>query len=440
MRFTRVRAVPVVLLALAAALLVAVQSPAEAAVTTSNITSPANGTHYMIKDSAPPKTVTLTGTTNGTTGDLVDVRCYEIGSTTWQSAADNVPVQANGSFSTTMDSDDPYGRCKLRAVPDGYPVGSSLAGFTGPAVTTEYVLTDKITGGPNAGKMYDYYVEFQGARALNDFASATGPGFWDSRLAFADGSSSHYLWYGNAALRDSDDGRNRLKIDGRNAYGPRSAETAFPNNIGLPRLSFSAVRDGKTGVATIKESNPIVLCPKGAPFPPTAETCSKYVPSGDRLDRTIIIKDGGLQVHISDVWRSTDGKSHLISPFYFQSVQGSDEINNTDTQVGVKLPWVGKYKIFTGEATYAGPSKLPASVFVRDNNNAPNGNASFPRGALTFDFPISLNWSHFDAFTLRAKTFKVPPGGTRMTRQSFVIGTTDAGVAAKAAGSEDRLR
>lgn len=441
MRFSRVRVVPVGLFALATATIIAVQSPAQAApVTATTITSPANGTHYMIKNSSPGKPVTVTGTSNGTTGDLVDIRCYELGSHTWQTGAENVPVQVDGSFSTTMDSDDPYGRCRLRAVPDNHPKGASLAGFNGPTVTTEYVLSDTIASGPNAGKVYDYYIEFQGKRALNDFASATGPGLWDSRLAFADGSSSNYLWYGNAALRGADDGRFRLKIDGRAAYGPRSAETAFPNNVGLPRLTFSVVRDAKTGVVTIKESNPIVLCPKGAPYPPTAETCPKYVPSGMRLDRSIIIKDGGLQVHIRDVWRSTDGKSHYVSPFFYQSVQGSDGATSTDTQVGLKVPWVGKYTTFGGEVNYTKPTSLPASIFVRDSNSAANGNSLFPRGALTFDFPMVLNWNANDEFTLRASTFKVPGGGVRVTHQSFVIGTTDAGVAAKAEASEDRQR
>lgn len=48
-----------------------------------------------------------------------------------------------------------------------------------------------------------------------------------------------------------------------------------------------------------------------------------------------------------------------------------------------------------------------------------------PQGAITFEF--------------RTVTFKVPPGGSRTTRQSFVIGTTDAGVLAKSKANEDRL-
>lgn len=440
MKVTRVQVFPVALIAIASAVLVAVQSPANAAVTTSTITSPANGSKYMIKDSAPPKTVTVKGTTNGTTGDFVDIRCYQLGSSTYQTATNNVPVQANGSFTTTMDTDDPYGRCRLLAVPTGYSAGATIAGFNGPAVTTEYILSEKLTSGPNAGKTYDHYIEFQGARALNDFGSATGPSLWDSRLSFADGLSSNYLWYGNAGLGDDSSVRNSIKVDGRNAYGPRSAQLKFPNNVGLPSLVFSAVRDSKTGVVTITERNTLVLCPASSTWPATQENCPKFVPSGVRLDRTIVIKDGGLAVHVSDKWVSTDGKSHYISPYYYQSVDGRDGKTNTPTQVGLKLGWSGKYKTYSGAATYSGPTILPDSILVRDSMTANDGNTLFPRGALTFDFPTTVVRTANDVWTLRAKTFKIPGGGSKLTRQSFVMGTTEAGVLAKAAQSEARLR
>jgi len=155
MGLTRVRAVPVVLIALAGSALLALPSPATGAVTTSMITSPVDGTHWMITDANPPTTVTVSGTTNGTTGDVIDINCYEVGSDTWQSVANNVAVQANGSFSVNMGTNDPYGSCRLRAVPDGLAAGSSIAAYSGPVVTTEYIKSYQVTSGPNAGKTYD---------------------------------------------------------------------------------------------------------------------------------------------------------------------------------------------------------------------------------------------------------------------------------------------
>jgi hypothetical protein len=163
------------------------------------------------------------------------------------------------------------------------------------------------------------------------------------------------------------------------------------------------------------------------------------VPSGIRLERTIIVKDGGLVTHISDTWRSVDGKSHLISPWYVQIIEGYDETLETETPVGLKLPWLGKYTTYTAPDTYAGPSSRPASLYVRTNNNAADGNTLFPRGALTFDFATTVSRADNGEFTLRGTTFKVPPGGTKLTRQSFAIGTTEAGITAKAKANEARL-
>jgi len=442
MGFTRVRVVPVVLIALVGSALFASSFPAQAAVTTSTITAPFDGTHYMITDASPPSTVTVTGTTNGTTGDLVDIRCYEVGSITWQLAAFNVAVQADGSFSASMSTGDPYGSCRLRAVPHNLPAGSSIAAYAGPVVTTEYIKSYQVSSGPNAGKTYDYYVAYQSSNALNDYESATSNGLWDSRLTYPDGGSSHYLWYANAILDGSGDGRSRLQVDGRNAYGPPSARARFQDNPGLPQLTFSVSRNGTTGVTTIRETSPIVVCPAGAPFPPTGPTCPQFNSAGVRLERTIVTNDGGRQVHITDVWRSTDGKPHTISAHYYQEVQASEGPagSQVDTLVGLKLPWLGGFQTFTGDATYPGPAKLANTILVRDSNTAPDGDTALPRGAITFDFPLGqIHRTFNDTFTMNGASFTVAAGGVRVVRQSFVMGTTDAEVAAKAAANAVRL-
>ena len=412
--------------------------------TTSNVTTPADGTHWMITDDNPATTTTVAGTTNGTTGDFVDIRCYELGSSTWQEnqSADNVAVQADGSFSTSMSTSTPYGSCRLLAVPHGLAGGASITGYSGPVVTTEYVRSYKVDSGINAGKTVNYYIEFQGAHALNDYGSATQGGLWDSRLSFADGSSSNYLWYRNASLEGSDGARARIRIDGHDAYGPNSANGLFWDIPGFPELTFSASRNGTTGVTTIHETDPMVACPTTAPSPPTAETCPKYHSTGVRLERTIVATDGGRQVHFTDVWRSTDKKLHNISAYYFQTVQGYDATVGVeaDTSVGLKLPWLGGFQTFAGDATYSGPATLANSILLRDSNTAVDGDTDLPRGAITFDFPLTgVHRSAHDQFTMQAVSFTVAAGGTRTLRQSFVMGTTDAEVATKAAANEVRI-
>jgi hypothetical protein len=420
---------------------IGVGTPANAAVTSSNITAPADGSHYLVTDASPPAGVSVTGTSNGTTGDFVDVRCYER-TDHWDFVQDNVAVAAGGSFSATMSSDDPYGTCILRAVPHGLAPTGDASPFTGPTVTGEQNLSYKISTGPNAGKVYDLYLLFQGVNAMNDYVSATDGGLWDSRLQYPNGYSSTYLWYENAALTGSEDGppaRSFLQVDGRNAYGPRAARDLFPSNPGFPELTFDASRDPGTGNTTIHETDPIVVCPNETPFPPDAGACPQFNSAGVRLERTLFTDDGGLQVHITDTWRSTDGAVHNISPHYDQWVFGRDP-QNVDVPVGLKLPWIGDFQTFSTNTVFPGPSPGAGSIFVRGKNDAPDGDATYPRGAVSFDLaPAEVRRVSNQEFTLHNENVSVPAGGTAVTREDFVMSQAQATVDAKAAADVDRF-
>ena len=416
--------------------------PAQAAMTASNITAPANGTHYFVSDANPPTNVPVTGTSNGTTGDLVDVRCYTRADR-WSTVDQNVAVQANGTFSTTMSTADPYGTCILRAVPAGLAAGSSVSAYAGPRLTGEENTSNKITSGPNTGKITDYYVRFQSTRAMNDYVSATGGGLWDSRLQYSDGTSSNYLWYSNASLVGNEDSvRSFLRVDGHNAYGPDSARNAFPGSAdlsGLPALTYSASRNATTGVTTIREVNPIVVCPADT-FPPTGVSCPQFNSAGVRLERTIVANDAGLQVHITDTWRSTDGQAHTISPHYTNWIDGSDPSTGSQTQVGLRLPWIDGFQTFSGVVDFPGPGVAPGNVFVRDSNTAPDGSTAFPVGGISFsEAPQQVHRVSNYQFTLRDESVVVPAGGVRLIRQDYVIGRTQAEVTAKAAANASRI-
>ena len=177
---------------LAAILGVGVAAPAQAAVTASEITSPADGARWVITDAQPATDVVVTGTSDGTVGDTVDIRCYWHADA-WEHVPDplvSVAVAADGSFSATLGTDDMYGTCILRAVPHDLPATSDASLFTGPRVTTEWNTSSRVASGPNAGKVFDFFVLFQGENAVNDYTSATGCGLCDSRLQYASGYSS----------------------------------------------------------------------------------------------------------------------------------------------------------------------------------------------------------------------------------------------------------
>jgi hypothetical protein len=424
------------------AVFVAVAAPARAAITSSNITAPADGTHYLVTDADPEHDVPVTGTSNGTTGDSVDIRCYTR-SDDWSGATNTIPVAADGSFSGTISTGDPYGSCVLRAVPHNFPATSDPSPFTGPTLLGEWNLSYTISGGPNDGKVYNYYVLFQGPNAMNDYVSASEGGLWDSRLQYDPTHASAYVWYENGALESNEElasnNRSTLQVDGFNAYAPYAARGLFPNNEGLPALTYDASRDAATGNTTIHETDPIVVCPAETPFPPTAISCPKFISAGVRLDRSIFTDDGGRQVHIVDTWRGTDDKSHTISPHYLQYVSGYAPDGGNVTP-GFKFPWIGDFATFTSETTFAGPGPGAGSVFVRSNNAAPDGSEAYPVGAISFDLaPNDVRWSSRRSFYLRDENVAVPAGGTAVVRQDFVLGQTLAEVERKAGANVDRF-
>ncbi|MFL6059697.1 MAG: hypothetical protein ACJ72E_00595 [Marmoricola sp.] len=432
MRSTRVRALAVALIVAGGSAVVALQSPADAAISATHITTPVTGAHYTVTSQSPPAGVTVSGTTNGTTGDTVDIRCY-FQNNRWKDGPTGVPVAADGSFTTSLATAGlGYGRCRLRAVPTGIADGTDVSAYTGPVIVSEYRYGLKVASGPNAGKTYDYYVAYEGRYALNDYTSANDGGLWDSRLNFSDGSSSNYLWYSEASLWPNENNanlRSAIQVDGRNAYGPYGAHGMFPNNPGLPSLSWSTSRS-PAGTTTIRETDPLVVCPS-ATFPATSASCPHFSSAGVRLERSIVTTDGGLRVLVTDVFRSTNGHAHTVSAHYSQSIEGSDytDPGSTPTPVSFRTGWAGGYQTYSGATSYAGTSHVPNTLFVRDSDTAAQGDGLLPRGAITFDFPVSgvSRPNRTQANLLTALT--VPAHGTRIVKQAFALGASDSGVA-----------
>jgi len=444
--FRRSRVAPLLLLALAGAGVVALQSPASATVTTTSITSPLDGAHYLVDDtnSDPIETVTLTGTSDGTTGDLVDIKCFGgPGSREYADGPFGVPVQADGSFSVEMPINTGYAACRLRAVPDSFGSGGSLASFSGPTITTEYVQSSKVASGPNAGMTYDFKVLYQGSKAANEFYSAGRRGLSTSRLSYDAGIGGSYLWNVAGALPNRAGAfRSAVRIDGQDAFGPYTAQDVmhFVDRTGAPALTYDTHRDVGTGVVTVHEVDPYVVCPTPVTYPPDTSACPEFETAGVRLERTYTTSDGDRQVHVQDVWRSTDGKAHSISAVFVEQVGAYDSAAGDVTQPGLKLRWSGGFETYPGSpTTYDGPTQLANSVLVRNSNTSPDGDLYQPRGAFTFDFPTAVEWEQNGVVNLQAKSFSVPAGGTRVLRQSFVIGTTDAEVLAKARANQSRI-
>ncbi|RNL77678.1 hypothetical protein [Nocardioides marmorisolisilvae] len=438
MRFTRARVIPVLMIALTGAGVVALQSPASADVSTTTITSPLDGAHYLVDDahSDPVETVTVTGTSDGTTGDTVDIRCFGVaGSRDWNGGAFAVPVQVDGTFSAEMPITAAKASCRLRAVPDSFTDGASLAAFSGPTITTEYLTSTKVASGPHAGMTYDFDAVFQGSKAWNEFHSVGRGGLFGSQLSYPGGISSNYLWSGAAAGLPHRSGavRSAVRIDGKDAFSPYTAQAAlnFVDRPGAPALTYSAQRDA-SGVVTIRETDPYVLCSSVTTYPPDPGACPEFKTAGVQLERTYTTADSDRQVRVRDVWRSTDGKAHSISGIYVENVNTVDAQSGESTVVGMKLGHGGYFTDPDPQITLTAPWPLANSAELRESNTAPDGDLYVPRGAVTFGFPTGVQWEQNGLINLVAASIRVPGGDYRLIRQSFVIGTTDAEVLAKA--------
>ena len=98
--------------------------------------------------------MTVSGTSNGTAGDAVDIRCYHdngtAGTVQGSAIATNVSVNSNGSFSTPVPlsslNSAGGGECRLRAVPHSTTPTSGLGAYAGPRSLVEVVRTVLIAG------------------------------------------------------------------------------------------------------------------------------------------------------------------------------------------------------------------------------------------------------------------------------------------------------
>ncbi len=136
---------------------------AQATVTSSSITVPSDP--FFALDQG--QTQSISGTSDGTTGDSVDVLCYSDNGSTGSSkgtVASGVAVNADGSFSTSVPLNqlEPGfpNACRLRAVRSGTSPTSGLASFAGPrtevatlqltatgsATTAYYIVAPQLEG------------------------------------------------------------------------------------------------------------------------------------------------------------------------------------------------------------------------------------------------------------------------------------------------------
>jgi len=445
-------------MATAVALLGIAPAVARASVTSSNIltwTSSQAGTppnaSYLISNDVDKTTLTVTGQTNGVSGDHVDIVCY-YGSGPSQDAilASDLAVQTGGSFSTPTGASAPLLKsiaghaCRLRAIPTGGEgADDGLPQFAGPQVAVSEVGIPSGLVDGNTSHPYDFYVvatTFDGYAAW-DSAGSCGPYAAPFDPSFGQGNFAIDCMgslLGDADLPGGAD-RSEVQVDGQNAYDAASAEALSIGTgdlNGFPTLTANVVQDPTDGVVSSQSTESWGVCANPVAYPPTSVTCPQFAPAGVQLQRDITTSDGGLVVTMTDTWSSTDGKAHSLDLLYDDYVG----LKSSNAQRGYELPGQNAFSAYGQGTTLPGPGTGPGSILVRTNLAAPDGDTSEAAAAITYSNPPTgfdfVSNSEFEEH----QALEVPAGGSVSLTYVYSTGYSVAQVEALALATQDRFQ
>jgi Glucodextranase, domain B len=445
------------LVAFAAALagVAALAPAAEAAITESAVTSPADGTlMFQSRASEPSKTFTVEGTTNGTTGDSVDIDCYQ-GASSVGGYTTGIAVAANGSFSAAVpESALPVNTCHLLAVSHGANPEPGTA-YTGPRVGFSGLVPRTLESGPNAGDVFGFMFGDQtmSAQAYVDSIDECGPA-----TTLPDGTSavnvSGYILdcagsFYNApeeffATKELDLNRSEIQVDGQNAYGSDSAAGLFNVDStekgegkkasteleGFPSLHVRTDSfNSSTGEAQVSDEEPLVKCAPEDPYAPTAANCTEFASTGVLLTRVTHFIDAGRAAIVTDTYASSDGHAHALDLLYETDLEGATD--------GWMLPGENAFRARETGETGAAPPAAESVFGIVDPAQPP----SFTNlvGALTFAnsyYSVRFDNTLWPEYPERSALFEyrrtVPAAGSTSITWSYATGTSLAEVQADA--------
>jgi PASTA domain/Divergent InlB B-repeat domain len=401
-------------------------SPAAgAAISGSQITTPADPSFLVADETTASPTFAISGTTSGgNAADMVDVRCYYDGTSVL--VAKNVALDSSGSFSVAAADLNKVVdlTCRLRAVPAGSSP-SNLGSYAGPLIGVGERDESTVGGGPNAGRLYDYYLYAPQQTAAFDYVSLGGCGLNDGYLLDPTYALTTTTFYCNAGLFQGESGssptRSELQVDGANAYAPEQAESIDPNAAGLPTLSYSYTVDAHTGDLTIHETDPLVTC-TGTTYPPTTAGCATFASAGVTDNRTITQDHDGHIAWIDDAFTSTDGNAHALELLWdnSQHLRGS---SGDSTQVEYEFPGQSSFSTHAAGDAVSLPASAPGTILIR-MHGAADGDTSTGQGAIVYDRPATA--ATFTSVTKVVseltlhQTGTVPAGGSTRFRFAYV--------------------
>jgi hypothetical protein len=408
-------------------------SVAGAAVTESHVAAPGSPHFSIVMPGV--ETVAVSGTSDGSTGDKVDLRCYYKGTTSYL-AAEEIPLAADGSFSLpNLELENVVDTaCILRAVPTGTEP-SSLATYTGPLMATGEVEEKTFSTGLYAGRLYDYYVWAQQQTAAFDYVSAGKCGIYDGYLFDPSQGLTTTTFYCNDGFTDEAEefGRAAIMVDGADAYVSYVAQEINSQATNLPTFSYSVSQNPANGDTTIQESDAISAC-STANFPPTEADCPSFVETGVRLDRTIVQSNDGHLATITDRFVSVDGKSHTVDTL----TENSQYLGHNGEKVEYRFPGQTAYSKPVAKQVVSFPDATPGTIYAQVEGS-PDGTTTTGRAGIVFANPSSpatfLGVGTASEFFLH-QTAAVPAGGSATKRFAYAQAYTQAEVEALAHQAE----
>ena len=428
-------------------------SSASAAITTTTIASPASPWIYAFNgDASPAPTVTISGSSNGASGDRYDIDCFynESGYNYAVRIAANQPVGAGGAFSWT-GAVNPLSfvtgnlypaagiTCQLRAVPAGAVTPGSaynfpLPAYAGPLAQLELRRSYQASGGND-----DFWYTVSSLGATNGYNSIGDCGVYmyprnpsSGQYAYGFNLASTSNPYGGwdcagtlSGSQDSGYGRSEIQIDGRNALGSYGANAAYSTGgqaAGFPPLTMTIGRDsGPGGNALIAESEALVSCADSS-YPATAAKCGggkgTWNRDGVTLSRSTAQTHNGQMVTQTDTFTSTDGQAHGLDLEYD---------NYTGTGIFSSPVWLlpgsSGYATYSPGDTVAFPGGSTDAIFAQDG--VTGGNALASPAALVYNTqPDSARFTSANQLLLNYRR-TVPAGGS-LTISHTYIDTADA--------------
>jgi hypothetical protein len=359
-----------------------------------------SGTYLVADEVTGANAISLSGTSNGSPGERLQINCY------WgaQSAtlARGVEIQSGGAFAFSGPlSPIAEHTCVLRAVPEGeskdQPPGTPTR-FNGPLLAVDLRYSESIASGSNVGKLTSHYIfasQLEGGFAYGSLGNCAlmlselylPITYAEAPLDSCDG----FLWWENGQEKAgfSSPTRSELQVDGRNAYLPGNiiysrsngaTVEIFPgakNLAGFPAESYKYSVNPENGNLVLEEADESVACSPSDSFPPTAEGCTSFVPTGVRAYLRVEQSANGRQSRLTQYFEATDSKPHEVDLL-------EDNQFIAPTQAGeLYLPWISSgFTTYTtpGQALAGAPSG-PASLYLRA---APSEG---PIGAITFAAP-----------------------------------------------------